>query len=304
MEVKKICAVIVTYNRKELLVRCINSLFRQTCDFDVLVYDNHSTDGTREYLSEKGVMNSIIYHYADKNTGGSGGFHNGMKIAMERDCYDYLWLMDDDGYAVSENTLAFLLDAIKYTSSDLHIINSLVICNESKELCFTLKGLTTYEDVIKIADEKGLVRGAINPFNGTLVSSKLIEAMGYPRKEFFVYGDETEYMLRAQKNGAELITVTSSVYFHPSMPKVHKKVLWMNVDTTDMPAWKIYYAKRNMAYVNKTYFGMKRFLSFVLHSNKEILVYKKDRFYKIAVHYRGLLDGFFENFSHEINLKR
>jgi rhamnopyranosyl-N-acetylglucosaminyl-diphospho-decaprenol beta-1,3/1,4-galactofuranosyltransferase len=299
----KVCAVIVTFNRKELLLRCINSLLNQDYTLDILVYDNHSTDNTNEFLNKYGVMDKIKYIYADKNTGGSGGFYNGMKIAMGND-YDYLWLMDDDGYAYSNNTLSELIKSLKYVKSDKHIINSLVICNDSKELCFTLKGKKYYKDIIDLADKKGLIYDAINPFNGTLVSRKLIEKIGYPIKEFFVYGDETEYMLRARKNGAELITVTSSVYFHPSMPKIEKKIWGKVINSTDVPAWKVYCSQRNMSYVNKKYYGFKNYINFAWHSNKYILVYEKDRWYKIFMHYLGLLDGFRGNFDRTLNLSR
>ena len=49
----KILIGIVTYNRKELLDRCIQYLRKQTYDdFDLLVINNGSTDGTNEYLDK------------------------------------------------------------------------------------------------------------------------------------------------------------------------------------------------------------------------------------------------------------
>ena len=49
----KICAVVVTYNRKELLLRNISSLLSQTYPLDILIYDNASTDGTYDFLVQK-----------------------------------------------------------------------------------------------------------------------------------------------------------------------------------------------------------------------------------------------------------
>ena len=43
--------VIVTYNRLELLKECLLCIDKQVKKFDsVLIVDNYSTDGTREYL--------------------------------------------------------------------------------------------------------------------------------------------------------------------------------------------------------------------------------------------------------------
>lgn len=44
----KICAIVVTYNRKILLKQSLQALLDQTVtDFDILVVDNASTDNTR-----------------------------------------------------------------------------------------------------------------------------------------------------------------------------------------------------------------------------------------------------------------
>lgn len=50
---EKVCAVIVTYNRKELLRECLKAVLGQTRPPDhILVVDNASTDGTLEMLRE------------------------------------------------------------------------------------------------------------------------------------------------------------------------------------------------------------------------------------------------------------
>ena len=123
---KKICAVVVTYNRKELLIRNIESLLKQTYPLDILIYDNASTDGTYDLLKDKGYigMKNIIFIQGDKNRGGAGGFCNGEKEAIKRE-YDFLWLMDDDGYCINENTLNELLK--HYNKEKKYIIKDVVI---------------------------------------------------------------------------------------------------------------------------------------------------------------------------------
>ena len=106
-----VCVVIVTYNRKEYLRKTLEGLEKQTYPVSaILIYDNHSFDGTREMLQNMGVLNTEvesnsvisnikgvdwIYHRSSVNSGGSGGFHEGVKIAYQMK-YDYLWMMDDD----------------------------------------------------------------------------------------------------------------------------------------------------------------------------------------------------------------
>ena len=112
-----VCAVVVTYNRKDLLVECLESLLQQTRPLDgIYIIDNASNDGTPGYLKEKGFIQElppkesnepwerkfiltyklpIYYVRMHENTGGAGGFYEGVKRAYEKG-YDWLWLMDDD----------------------------------------------------------------------------------------------------------------------------------------------------------------------------------------------------------------
>ena len=54
-----LAAVIVTYNRKELLGNNIRMLLKQTLVFDrIFIVDNCSTDGTYDYLVQQGWMDN------------------------------------------------------------------------------------------------------------------------------------------------------------------------------------------------------------------------------------------------------
>ena len=93
---KKIAAIVVTYNRKELLKECINALLDQDYEnCDVLVIDNASTDGTENYIAEEIKNKKVKYYNTGANLGGAGGFNYGMRKAVEEK-YEYAWVMDDD----------------------------------------------------------------------------------------------------------------------------------------------------------------------------------------------------------------
>ena len=75
-------------------------MLNQTRSIDkIIIVDNGSSDGTKEYLSNlKGENIQIIYQ---ENLGGAGGFHTGLKAAYEQE-YDWIWLMDDDVEVASD----------------------------------------------------------------------------------------------------------------------------------------------------------------------------------------------------------
>ncbi|WP_278259055.1 glycosyltransferase [Nocardioides convexus] len=91
----RVQAVVVTFNRLAMLQRLVPRL-RETPGLErVLVVDNASTDGTGEWLA--GLDDPLVRHRTlPANTGGAGGFHDGLGWAVEEGA-DLVWLMDDDG---------------------------------------------------------------------------------------------------------------------------------------------------------------------------------------------------------------
>ena len=96
----RIAAVIVTYNRKNKLRRCIAAVLDQNCSCkpDVIVVDNNSSDRTSDLFTGRAACfddSRVKYFNTGLNTGGAGGFSFGIRKACELG-YDYVWLMDDD----------------------------------------------------------------------------------------------------------------------------------------------------------------------------------------------------------------
>lgn len=83
--------VITTYNRPNLLKRCIKSIFTQEYkNFEIIVVDDHST-----LHYEKDILNEfpeIIYIYQDNNLGPGIARNVGIKAAKN----NFVLIMDDD----------------------------------------------------------------------------------------------------------------------------------------------------------------------------------------------------------------
>lgn len=249
----KTAAVIVTYNRKELLEENIKALLDQSEKLNkIFIIDNNSTDGTKSYLEQKGYLKNQTIEYVrlEKNIGGAGGFSVGTKYAYEKG-FDFICLMDDDGKPNDNDTVKNLLDAAVdiYNIEKRMMINPLVIGNENT-LSFGLKNIQTVNEAVAMSNE-GRIKDIINPFNGTLISKELIESIGVPNKEFFIKGDEAEYMMRAIKNNAYIATICNSRYHHPILSTNYTEIFGKRIKISVEAPWKEYYRCRNYTYMFK-----------------------------------------------------
>lgn len=271
----KIVCVVVTYNRLPLLKKCIESLRKQTYhSFDILVVNNDSTDGTKEWLAEQN--NLIVINQA--NLGGAGGFYTGTKWGYDKG-YDWMWLMDDDGIA-EEKQLESLLSAAQRLQSSF--VNALVCdVNDNDKLSFELvcEGKTIRE--VKEAQKYREILNSINPFNGSLIHRAVMEKIGFIKKEMFIWGDEFDYYFRAKNTGFDMYTITNAIHYHPIGRAVYKNVIpFYKRFRVEIPNGERKYIKfRNMGYLHAQYYPPKE-------KYKTLLM--MTTYYLIRFDYKGL----------------
>ena len=196
---KKVIAVVVTYNRKELLKECINALLKQYYNnCDILVVDNASTDGTKEFISDELRNSKVHYENTEANLGGAGGFNYGMKKACELGC-DFIWVMDDD-CIVHKDSLTELLNADKELKGDYGFLSSKVlwkdetICKmniQKRRFSKWLKDFETNKQSIAMAS-----------FVSLFLKTSIVKEIGLPIKEFFIWSDDWEYTRRISRRYA------------------------------------------------------------------------------------------------------
>lgn len=210
---ERIAAVVVTYNRKELLLQCVQALLNQqgtVCD--VLVVDNASTDGTQQAVQQLG-HSRLYYQNTQSNLGGAGGFHFGMKWAVEQG-YDYVWIMDDDCLP-APTALNELWQAHQTLKGGYGFLSSVVLWKDGKECRMNRQKIKkSYYEQIEL-----LSRGMVQIEQATFVSlffpAKVIQAVGLPLKEYFIWGDDIEYTRRISvRNGMPCYLVGKSIVTH------------------------------------------------------------------------------------------
>ncbi|MFC6287783.1 glycosyltransferase family 2 protein [Nocardioides sp. GCM10027113] len=212
---RRIVAVVVTFNRLALLQRLVERLAKVAEVDEVVVVDNASTDGTGEWLDRQAREPGVVAHRLDRNRGGAGGFHEGLRVALDRGA-DLVWLMDDDGLP-EPDSLALLLEH----DGELDFWGPVVVEEDDPDrLVFPIRlpgGTRVVHRMAEVeaAATDGMIRDLVIPFNGVLVTRDLVERIGLVREEFFIWGDDHEYRLRAERAGARIATVTGARVLHP-----------------------------------------------------------------------------------------
>ena len=214
---KNVCAVVVTYNRKALLQECIDAILKQTYAVEkVVILDNNSNDGTEDALKTAGYLDNerVVFERLSENTGGAGGFHYGMKKASEFSP-DWIWIMDDDVVPL-ENCLEELIKASEVVKEKVSFLASSVrgMKQEPMNVPKVLKESTkTYVDWYRYL-EYGMVQIYKATFVSLLINHEAVKKCGYPWKDFFIWGDDSEYTQRIIRDYGEAYMVGKSQVIH------------------------------------------------------------------------------------------
>ena len=198
---KSVSAVIVTYNRLAMLKNLLYHMDEQTYSLaNILIVNNNSSDGTREYLAE--LEGRYVVLNLEENTGSAGGFAVGINKAYTFES-DFIWVLDDDGVPK--------LDALEKLMTTVDgVLTHYAACN-----------LVTSDKEYLIANpmdfnSRRILAHPGGPFNGILLSRLLLKEVGVPMKSFFIWGEEYEFLNRIQEAGFLTFTVLDSLLVHKS----------------------------------------------------------------------------------------
>lgn len=287
MAVDKIVAVVVTYNRKELLLECIKCLINQVdVKPDIMIVDNASTDGTKNAIADHIENREIIYVNTGSNLGGAGGFCFGIEKAVDLG-YEYIWLMDDDTLA-RPNALKGLIEAKTHLNNDFGFLSSIVywtdgnLCNMNKQKYSITKKIESVPD--------GLERIMMASFVSFFIKTSIIKQIGLPIKEFFIWADDLEYSRRISMKKPCYVVPQSEVEHHMGS---NNKV-GIEAETEDR-LWRYKYLYRNEVYLYRRE-GFKGisylFLRFILHNARILFKSNGNRLSKLRVIWKSFISGF------------
>jgi len=250
--VRRVCAVLVTYNRLALLKEAVAAVRNQSRRADILIIvDNGSTDGTSEWLST--IADRDIRIITQPNLGASGGFHTGLQAAFDTGA-DWLWCMDDDTIPDNDclaamlaaetrylakpgsDPLAWICSVVRWTDGTLHRMN------EPKAKGFLDWGTNILQN--------GFVPARWCSFVSVAFSREAVASCGLPLKEMFIWYDDVEYTGRMTTAGFAGLVALESRAEHRTASNYAPDV----EDLAPENLWRFRYAFRNEIVVEKTLF--------------------------------------------------
>ena len=286
--ISNIGAVVVTFNRLEKLKNALNSYEQQTVlPKYIIVVDNASTDGTKEYLDNwKNIDTEYkkIVISLNENKGGAGGFYEGQKAATEQNA-DWILLADDDLY-LDKNYINGINDFIKTDNIQEYSIicgkilehNKIAIGHRSvKNKCI----IPFHKDIEEQEYNKEKFYCDFVSYCGIVVNKEKLIKAGLVNSEYFIWDDDWEQTYRMRKLG-KIICLTN---------------LFANHDTENVKktlTWKIYYDYRNSLDLIKQHFKL-RFpvaVLFLLLKAVILLFRSKEDF---LIRLTGIKDGIMGN---------
>lgn len=241
---KKVSAVVVTYNRLDMLKEAIESLQNQIVPVShIIVVDNASENDTKEYLESLG--DQIEYVRLEENLGGAGGFNKGVRYFMEQTDDDCVWLMDDDtmvhpdtlqnllAFADEKKNFGFLASDVRWTDGHRAKMNQPAPMNRLHVIP---------EDQVEPVQLQNAT------FVSLLVKRDVVAQIGLPITDFFIWGDDIEYTERAGR--------VAPGYFVPAAKVTHK--MGSNVGSSLLNDGPNRTPRYFYSYRNKGYYVRKR----------------------------------------------
>jgi GT2 family glycosyltransferase len=207
MLLPKVSVIIINYNGKELLEKCLESLFKVEYDnFEVVIVDNNSSDDTIDFLTKN--YPSVIIIKLDSNK----GFAEPNNIAAKITKGDFLLFLNNDTI-VTPNFISEMIKVIK-NDNKISICQSLLLKSDNSidssgdfidelGVCFNSKSQTSeIQDIFS-------ARGA-----SMLIQKKIFDLIGGFDEKFFATFEDVDLGWRSWILGYKSVLVPKSIVYH------------------------------------------------------------------------------------------
>lgn len=236
--VPRVVAVVVTWNRRDLLVESLDAVRDQSSPVTAtVVVDNASSDGTADVLAAYDGLDVVTL---GENTGGAGGFAAGIERALEKHEPDLVWLMDDD--TVAEPTaLEHALATYARADPAPAVVASRVVWTDGRDhpMNTPRRKPGASEREVRAARAVGAMPIRSASFVSILCDAAVVRERGLPLADYFLWNDDFEFTTRLLRGHSGL--------YCPDSVVVHKTRAYGSTDAD--PGARFYYEVRNKTWL-------------------------------------------------------
>ncbi len=221
-----ISVVILNWNGREHLIRCLRSFSRVTYQpLEIIVVDNNSSDDSAKIVQKKFPDVRLVRNKT--NRGYSGGNNNGIRASRGK----YIFILNNDT-EVEKSFLEPLVKLMEVDSSIGCVQPKLVYGDEHSLLnavgsYFTSSGFLYHYGYRKDArDPKYNTRLTIYSAKGAamMLRRSAIDRVGTFDEDFFIYFEETDLCHKLWLAGYKVIYEPLSVVYHYEAVDTHKQM--------------------------------------------------------------------------------
>jgi GT2 family glycosyltransferase len=289
-------ALVVTYNRRELVLRSLDALLHQTHPLtSIIVIDNGGSDGTGEAIRALAVNEPTIdYVRVENNLGAAGGFNHGMDYAFGARKLDWVWIMDDD-VIPSETSLAVLVEAYEHNfqhPEEVGFLVSQLVDGEGRA-----NNVPTVDTRPRQVGEcarwglyldQGIVAVRSAALTALLMPRTTYQSFGNLNPDFVVWGEDTELTFRITEQRPGYIVGRSKVVHLRGQPGDIS--IFLEDEPSRVP--NFYYLYRNMVYVRRRYVGVHAYVNGIVRGVLEASqLAVSGKWWKAQIALRGTMAG-------------
>jgi GT2 family glycosyltransferase len=212
-----VSVVIVNYNGRELLMQCLHTLLKTDySNYDVIVVDNASTDGSATELKNSFGSNSRINIIENqKNVGHAEGCNIGAKTAKGK----YIVFLDSDIEFEDDHWLWELVKVME-TDSSVGLAQAKIVLAQDKHrldyVCVAVDALgtwaATYGSKKEVFNKNQEILAASS--GCCIIQKEVFNQIGGFDDDYFIYDDDTDLSLRARLTGYRVMFAASAVVIH------------------------------------------------------------------------------------------
>lgn len=205
----KISIIIPVYNVKRYLRKCIDSILAQTfTDYEVILVNDGSTDGSEEICAQYAMNDSRIIVVNQSNGGLSAARNTGLKIA----CGEYIAFVDSDDWIHKDMYRILYENSIKHDADIVMCGFSLTSSERVSEIIPLRPGveiLTNKEALLNLSQKSTFVKMVV--VWNKLYKKELWKKLRYP--EGFINEDNyVSYKLLYNSN--KVVLVEAAMYYY------------------------------------------------------------------------------------------